>query len=233
MIVDLHSETVGKGPAVLLVHGMGDNTSVWADVLQALKPEFACTTIDLPGHGKSPAPAERTAYERESVLASVDAVLKHCDPAQSGVVYVGHSLGGYLGLAHCLTRPGLTRPGAIRGLVLVAAGPGFRDQAAMTEWNERVSRVAARSGISEAATVISMHFDSLVMDGLAEVKVPVGLLVGSDDKAFLSATDYMQHKLPDVRRRTINEGRHRLMRSHPGAIAEMVREIATAAGLTA
>ncbi|MCY4175392.1 MAG: alpha/beta fold hydrolase [Acidimicrobiaceae bacterium] len=122
MIVDLHAETVGTGPAVLLVHGMGDNASGWAAAVAGLKDEFACTTIDLPGHGRSPAPAERAAYERESVLASMDAALTRDGAAPGGAVFVGHSLGGYLGLAHCLTRPGV-----IRGFVTPVASSATDD----------------------------------------------------------------------------------------------------------
>ena len=224
MITALHATTAGAGPAVVLVHGMGDDSSVWAGAVEALSTDCACTTIDLPGHGRSPAPLEQAAYEREAVLTSIDAVLDRTGPA----VYVGHSLGGYLGLAHCLTRPG-----AIRGLVLVAAGPGFRDSAAMKDWNDRVHLSAPRLNIPRIAVTTSLHTDSMVIDRLTEVTVPVGLLVGSNDKAFKGANDYMERKLPDVRRRTVDDGRHRLMRTHPEAVADMVRDIAAAAGLNA
>ena len=208
---------------MVLVHGMGDDGSVWAGTVEALRADYACTTVDLPGHGRSGAPSERAAYEREAVLASLDAVLARTGPA----VYVGHSLGGYLGLTHCLTRPG-----AVRGLVLVAAGPGFRDASAMKDWNDRVHLSVPRLTIPPIATTTSLHTDSLVIDRLAEVAVPVGLLVGSHDKAFVGANDYMERKLPDVRRRTVDGGRHRLMRTHPEAVAAMVRTVAAAAGLT-
>ena len=224
MITDLHTETAGTGPAVVLVHGIGDDGSVWAGTVEALGADFACTTIDLPGHGRSPAPSEQAAYEREAVLASIDAVLDRTGPA----VYVGHSLGGYLGLTHCLTRPGV-----VRGLVLVAAGPGFRDAAAMKDWNDRVHLTAPRLTIPRIATTTGLHTDSMVIDRLTNVTVPVGLLVGSNDKAFRGANDYMERKLPDVRRRTVEDGRHRLMRTHPEAVAEMVRDVAAATGLTA
>lgn len=222
MTTALHTTTVGTGPAVVLVHGMGDDGSVWAGVVEALAGDFACTAIDLPGHGRSPAPSEKAPYERDAVLASIDAVLARTGAA----VYVGHSLGGYLGLTHCLTRPG-----TIRGLVLVAAGPGFRDEAAMKDWNDRVHRSAPRLTIPRIATTTSLHTDSLVIDRLTEVSVPVGLLVGSNDRAFTGANDYMERKLPDVRRRTVEDGRHRLMRSHPDAVAAMIRDVAAAAGL--
>ena len=208
---------------MVLVHGMGDNASVWSGTVEALRGDCACTSVDLPGHGRSPAPSEPAPYERDAVLSSIDAVLARTGPA----IYVGHSLGGYLGLTHCLTRPGV-----IRGLVLVAAGPGFRDAAAMQDWNDRVHLSAPRLTIPRVATTTSLHTDSMVIDRLAEVTVPVGLMVGSNDKAFLGANDYMERKLSNVRRRTIDNGRHRLMRTHPEAVAAMVREVAAAAGLT-
>lgn len=224
MTTALHTATAGAGPAVVLVHGMGDDASVWGRTVEALAADFACTTVDLPGHGRSPAPSDRSAYEREAVLASLDAVLERTGPA----VYAGHSLGGYLGLAHALTRPGV-----LLGLVLVAAGPGFRDAAAMKDWNDRVHLSAPRLSIPRIATVTSLHTDSLVIDRLGEVTVPVGLLVGSDDRAFVGANDYMERKLPDVRRRTVDGGRHRIMRSHPEVVAAMARDVAAAAGLAA
>ena len=223
MSAQLHSETTGAGPAVLLVHGMADDSSIWAATVADLGADCACTTIDLPGHGRSPAPTEESAYQREALLASVDSVLAHIGPA----VLVGHSLGGYLGLAHSITRPGV-----VRGLVLVATGPGFRDAAAMQSWNDRVHHAAASLDTPLIASTASLHTDSLVIDRLCDVAVPVGLLVGSRDRAFVGANDYMERKLPDVRRRTIEDGRHRLMRTHSAEVAAMVREVMSAADMT-
>ena len=204
---------------MVFVHGFADDSSVWTATIEALSGDCACTTIDLPGHGSSPAPTEAAPYEREAMLASIDEVLARTGPA----VYVGHSLAGYLGLAHCLTRPA-----ALRGLVLVAAGPGFRDPAARQNWNDRVHLSMPSLDVPRAAATASLHTDSMVIDRLAEVNVAVGLLVGSADRAFLAANDYMERKLPDVRRRTIEGGRHRLMRTHSQDVAAMVREVLAA-----
>ena len=220
MITPLHTETAGTGPSVVLVHGMADDSSVWTATVDALSRDCACTTVDLPGHGRSPAPAEESAYERESLLAAIDGVLAETGPA----VYVGHSLGGYLGLAHSLTRPGV-----LRGLVLVGAGPGFRDAVAMQDWNDRVHLSTPALDIAPVAARAGLHTDSMVIDRLAEVAVPVGLLVGSRDKGFLGANAYMAKKLHDARHRVIEDGRHRLMRTHSAEVAAMVREVLAAA----
>jgi len=218
----LHTTTTGTGPAVVLVHGFANDSSVWNTTVEDLRADCACTAVDLPAHGRSPAPSEKSAYEREALLASIDAVLAGTGPA----VYVGHSLGGYLGLAHCITRPG-----ALRGLVLVATGPGFRDAASMQDWNDQVHLTMPRLDLPRVAAAASLHSDSMVIDRLSEVTVPVGLIVGSRDRAFVGANDYMQRKLADVRRRTIDDGRHRLMKTHPAEIADLVRDVLSAADL--
>lgn len=223
MTTQLHTTTTGTGPAVVLVHGFANDSRVWDTTVEDLRTDCACTAVDLPAHGRSPAPTERSAYEREALLASIDAVLAGTGPA----VYVGHSLGGYLGLAHCITRPGV-----LRGLVLVATGPGFRDAASMQDWNDHVHLTMPRLDLPKVAAVASLHTDSMVIDRLPEVAVPVGLIVGSRDEAFVGANDYMERKLADVRRRTVTDGRHRLMKTHPAEVADLVRYVLSAADLT-
>lgn len=223
MITQLHTTTTGTGPAVVLVHGFADDSTVWDATADDLRADCTCTAADLPAHGRSPTPTEATAYEREALLASIDAVLDRAGPA----VYVGHSLGGYLGLAHAITRPAV-----LQGLVLVATGPGFRDAASMQDWNDQVHLTMPRLDLPRVAATASLHTDSMVIDRLSEVAIPVGLIVGSRDEAFVGANDYMERKLADVRRRTIADGRHRLMRTHPAEIADLVREVVSAADQT-
>lgn len=223
MTAQLHTTTTGTGPAVVLVHGFANDSSVWNTTVDELSAGCACIAVDLPAHGRSPAPSEKSAYGREALLAAIDALLAETGPA----VYVGHSLGGYLGLAHCITRPGV-----LRGLVLVATGPGFRDAASMQDWNDQVHLTMPRLDLPRVAAAASLHTDSMVIDRLSEVTIPVGLIVGSRDKAFVGANDYMERKLADVHRRTIDGGRHRLMRTHPAEIADMVREVLSSADLT-
>lgn len=246
-MTELHRTTVGSGPPVVLLHGMGDDSSVWDETVAELAGDFACTAVDLPGHGRSPAPDDPAAYEREAVLDALDEVLEQTGPA----LLVGHSLGGYLALAHRITRSGgpaaagpddaqrvagsrhRTTGPAAPGLVLVSAGPGFRDADSMAQWNDRVRANAPSLSMPAAAAAIGFHVDSMVIDRLEEVTVPVGLVVGREDRNFLGANDYMEARLADVRRTTVEGGRHRVMLTHPGEVAVMAREVAAAAGLLA
>src|ERR1043166_2431657 len=84
----------GSGPAILLIHGIGDNSTTWATVQSKLAQRFTVIAPDLLGHGKSDKP--RADY---SVAASANAPptamgdLLGCLDIERGTV-VGPSLGG-------------------------------------------------------------------------------------------------------------------------------------------
>ena len=43
----------GRGPAILLVHGVGLKAEAWNRMLPFLLKHFSVTAVDLPGHGNS------------------------------------------------------------------------------------------------------------------------------------------------------------------------------------
>ena len=99
----LHVQRSGSGaPALVFVHGLGGTTATWDGVVAAMSPRHLTVAVDLLGHGASPVPDDPALYTRDAALADLDDVLATIDgPA----VLVGHSLGGYLSLAHAATRP--------------------------------------------------------------------------------------------------------------------------------
>ncbi len=229
MTTELH--TIVSGPPasdgdviVLWVHGVDSDATVWDPAIALVSAEYACAAVDLLGHGASPVSTDEDDYRREAVLADLDTVIAglRTEAPQARIVWVGHSLGGYLGLAHALTRSG---DEAIDGLVLVSTGPGFRDPEAMTSWNDRVRANAPKYSVSEAAATIAFHHDSLVMERLTELTLPVSLVIGDGDKAFLGANDYLERKLPHASRTTVEEARHFVMRSHPESVAAAVATV--------
>lgn len=49
--VSWHVQTMGRGPALLLLHGTGASTHSWRDLMPLLAQHFAVIAPDLPGHG--------------------------------------------------------------------------------------------------------------------------------------------------------------------------------------
>ncbi len=80
----------GSGPAVLLLHGIGDNSLVWDPVMTRLTDRFTVIAPDLLGHGLSDRP--RADYSVAAFANGVRDLL--CYLGIDHVSVVGHSLGG-------------------------------------------------------------------------------------------------------------------------------------------
>lgn len=216
----IHVEVAGAGPPLLFSHGFGDSSDTWDAQIPALARSFRTLRWDLPGHGRSARPEEPEAYSREVALDHLGALVARLG---TGVVLIGHSLGGYLSKCHTLLRPE-----GIRALVLIASGPGFRDPAARERWNRGVARVAERCGVPLASARMVEQHDALVMDGLERIRCPVLLITGEKDSAYHAAADYTARRLPDARSLRVAGGGHHVHRSHAEIVnAEIERFLAT------
>ncbi len=150
-----------RGPPVLLVHGIAANRASmdfplerWSLSAHLAGAGFECFALDLRGHGLS-RPARRDAprgwrvddYAREDVPAALDAIREAT--GAPAVLWVGHSLGGLLGMVACETLPE-----RIAGLVAIGSPVFFsgRDRMkllarfgflAMGRWNRFLARMVA------------------------------------------------------------------------------------------
>lgn len=210
----LHFQLEGDGTPVVFTHGWRNTGGVWAGAVAELAGATKNLTWDLRGHGQSEA-AEPGAYGRRFALADLDRMI---DEAGAPAILVGHSLGGYLSLAHAIESPE-----RVAGLVLVAAGPGFRSRTSLEAWNESVRAMAADADIPPGMEEISMHVDAMVIDRLEEISVPAITIVGERDERFLASADVFDKHL-DVRRRiVVGDAGHMVHTKSPSAVADGVR----------
>jgi pimeloyl-ACP methyl ester carboxylesterase len=216
--------TGSAGPALLLSHGFGATSAMFAGNVPALADTHRVVTWDLRGHGGSEYPADPDSYSSANALADMGALLAAL--GLDGAVLGGHSLGGYLSLQFTLAFPE-----RVTGLVLIDTGPGFRNDAARDEWNRQAHRTGARlterglaglggspelhdgehrdaTGLINAARYTLTQQDAHVIDGLSQIAVPTLVIVGADDKPFLGAADYMTAKIPHARKVVIPAAGH-------------------------
>ena len=216
----VHAEVRGQGPALVFVHGMGVSSKSWAAQMAALEDHYTVVAWDLLGHGQSVVPEDPALYSRDGALEDLDAVIAATTDGEPPVL-VGHSLGGYLSLAYAATRPG-----RVRGLVVMATGPGFRDPEKREAWNTRSRRNAHRFGVEPQVAGLNLQHDSLVMDTLPEIAVPtLAICGGADDASYARSAQYLARKMSDARLVEIEGGGH-LMHEDSHA-AEIAREITT------
>ena len=85
----------GKGTAVVLLHGFLENKSMWRAFIPELSKKQRIITIDLLGHGETECLGYIHSMEDQADM--VHAVLHELKIRKA--VLIGHSLGGYIGLA--------------------------------------------------------------------------------------------------------------------------------------
>jgi pimeloyl-[acyl-carrier protein] methyl ester esterase len=125
----LHSEILGKGRDLVLIHGWGMNSAVWSFLVTPLAERYRVHLIDMPGHGLS-------AYDPEckDLDRWVDAVVQ---AAPASANWIGWSLGSILA-----QRLAVRYPEMVQGLVSVAGTPRFSQNG---DWSHAMARETLQS----------------------------------------------------------------------------------------
>jgi pimeloyl-ACP methyl ester carboxylesterase len=88
----VHYRSFGKGSeALVFVHGWTCDWTFWRGQIPAFSKSMRVLALDLPGHGLSDAPREKSAYTMDAFARAVEAVMR--DAGVSRAVLVGHSMG--------------------------------------------------------------------------------------------------------------------------------------------
>ena len=104
------SAAFGRGPTVVLVHGLGSRDEHWLPAARLLARDHRVVMVDLPGHGASPMPDP---FSLDRAAVALDLALEH-ECGSTPCILVGHSIGGLVA-----TAVALEHPERLRGLVLV------------------------------------------------------------------------------------------------------------------
>ena len=239
----------GTGPAVLLLHGLNGATSSMVTLVPAvLRTSKRAVLMDLPEHGRSPAPkAPLGALDyAEVVYAAVEELA-----AETGgkVVLVGNSMGGALSFLAAAARPalvagvvGLNPAGAPQADASVGLLPrafpdpttGARRMAELLYKKPPlafwlVARDVARTWASPMVQqVISDaregRHKTLTSDVLASLKAPVLVLWGADDRMLAMASVDGFRTVPGAQVELIPDCGHMPQLERPGVVRRRLRE---------
>ena len=108
-----YTDTGGDGPALLFVHGVLMNETVWHKQVAAFRDTHRIITLDMAGFGKSPGTGDLSFADH---VREIDALLAHL--GLNDVTFIGWSMGGAVGQVM-----GHIAPGRLRRLVLVDTTP--------------------------------------------------------------------------------------------------------------
>jgi len=126
---------VGKGTAVILLHGFLENSTIWDSITPEISKKNRLITIDLLGHGKTDCLGY--VHSMDLFAESIKAVLQHLKLRK--YILVGHSLGGYI----CLTIAKMN-PNKIKGLCLLNSTSN-EDSSARKKTRKRAIEMAQKN----------------------------------------------------------------------------------------
>lgn len=91
---EIYYDIEGKGEPLVLLHGFLHSSKMWNDYAAIWKKSFQVVRIDLPGHGKSGIVENVSISEMAQIVQLICLQEKIIKPT-----IIGHSMGGYTGLA--------------------------------------------------------------------------------------------------------------------------------------
>lgn len=153
-----HVQCMGRGPALLLLHGTGASTHSWRDVAPELGRRYTVIAPDLPGHGFTSAAREEQ-YSLPGMARSVGALLDEL--SVSPTLLVGHSAGAAIALRMVLDGcPSPQAVVAINGALLPfrgLQGQLFSPAARLLSRLDFVPRMVARRAGDPTAVLRLLH----------------------------------------------------------------------------
>jgi pimeloyl-ACP methyl ester carboxylesterase len=234
----IHFEVHGQGQPLLMTHGFGATCRMWDEQIEEFTDRHRLIVWDLPGHGNSDNPRNTTTNDNvvEDMLALLDT-----ENAKRAVL-VGLGAGGSLSL-----RFWRAYPQRVRGLVLIGTMPGLRSGPARGMANAQVKQLAealeregvdaleggaetdprvhiGASGLAIAARILLNHQNGGALPWLADIGVPVLILVGSEDRPNLSAAEHMARIIPNARKIVIARANHAANIHKPDAVNAAIRD---------
>ncbi|WP_299831062.1 alpha/beta fold hydrolase [uncultured Roseobacter sp.] len=242
----------GRGPAVVLIHGVGLRAEAWNAVSKALAPDFTVYTLDMPGHGASPLAG---AAQLNDYVARVLTFIHTLD---APIYFAGHSMGAMIAVEVAAQAP--EKVAAVAGLNAIyrrsaEAAAAVQSRAAalmhltapdpaptLARWfgaapsGATVEAAAAcrawlmevdPDGYAAAYGVFARH-DGPSEDRLQRLQMPTLFQTGADDpNSTPEMSQVMAAKAPFGQGMIVAGAAHMMPMTHPEAVAEALHNCFT------
>lgn len=98
---DTAPEPERRNPVILMIHGLGNDASVWYKLIGQIQSHYRCIALDLPSHGDSIAPVQACGIA--NFADTIEALMRELQLEQ--VTLMGHSMGGLVAIKTVLNNP--------------------------------------------------------------------------------------------------------------------------------
>lgn len=245
---EIASRSEGAGAPLVLIHGVGGDSSNWDDIVPQLAPKFRVITVDLRGHGRSP--PIRSACTVKDLARDVTQVMEALEVRSAHVA--GFSLGGQVAQSIALEWPqrveklalvstvaGRTdaeRAGAASRLQLLkdeglaAIAAANRDRWFTDDFQKRHPakvelrvRQLMQTDAQSYLHAFTVFATTELAPRLGEIRAPTLIVTGEHDAAATPRMAQLMHKQIENSRLRILPGlRHSLLIESPGQVAGLL-----------
>lgn len=244
-IGDTIVQVSGEGKPLVFVHGFTTTAEFWREQVEAFSARHQMVRINLPGHGRSPRPEDRT-YTIDAFVEDVLKVFRAL--AIDSAVLVGLSMGGtvaqsftlaYPGRVNSLVLVGATAHGlgadvnvdnvlkAIDDLGVVAASQNVIERSFASVANPALvdfakTEVAQTPAFVARQAIVSLNAsDSRAR--LGDIRVPTLVIVGEEDIITApSESQTLANKIPNSQLHTVRWAGHFPMLEQPEAFNRLL-----------
>jgi len=135
--INIHYVQTGKGPNLVLIHGIASNLGQWQlSILPALVEDFRVTMYDLRGHGYSDMPLK--GYTPDHMVGDVSGLMDYLGIERASII--GHSYGGMMVLYYAVLQPERVDKLIIADTGVPSLEPRNGGNTALVGWQEALRR---------------------------------------------------------------------------------------------
>ena len=206
--IDLFYETTGTGRPLVMVHGNGEDHTIFDEAVEVLKDRFTCCCVDSRGHGQS-TPVSELHYR--DMARDITALLEALD--LSDAVFYGFSDGGIVGLlaaAEC---------SRISALIVSGANVNPKGVKPSLRMLFRVLYLLKR----DPKIRLMLREPDIRDEELRKIRAKTLVLAGSGDLVSEKQTRHIAETIPGAELRILEGEDHGSYIVHSPKIAEIIR----------
>ena len=207
--VELYYEKTGQGRPLLLVHGNGEDHSIFNEAVAVLREDFCVYAVDSRGHGRS---SRVRTLHYEDMAADMTALIEALDLRD--VIFYGFSDGGIVGLLAA------SRCDRITTLIVSGANlnpKGVKRWLRTAIWGMNILRPDDR-------LALMLREPSISDDRLRAIRARTLVLAGSGDLILPQETRHIASAVPGARLRILQGEDHGSYIVHSTKIAGLIRD---------
>jgi 2-hydroxy-6-oxonona-2,4-dienedioate hydrolase/2-succinyl-6-hydroxy-2,4-cyclohexadiene-1-carboxylate synthase len=160
--INIHYVQTGKGPHLVLIHGIASNLGQWhPSILSALVEDFRVTMYDLRGHGYSDMPPR--GYTADHMVGDFTGLMDYLGIERASIL--GHSYGGVVALCYAVLHPE-----CVDKLIIADTGVPFLEpregrDVAFAGWREALRRKGIEVPDDKAEDMVYLIGQTLKLRG--------------------------------------------------------------------